>query len=1369
MEVLLDFEECLQDSPVFRLAVDQFESDAAVLELQINKVQKCCSNMVEAGQVYSTANQLFVSSLAELSGLHKKEDSIANCLRQFDQGLNEMVNFHTILLDQTQRAINHQLTSLLNQFFPALGEIRREFVRIGDDLETAALKNAQVSRHKESDTERASHLLIATRKCYQHFALDYCLQLNNFKIQQKVDILNSVFSYFHAQYTFFHQGFDLLKDLEPTMKTMATQLAQLSADCTVKRKDLEKHHLLVQQRMAGPIGSERLTDRWNLLVKEEIVTDEDKHMDIKMEDLSLHANSQCDEQDQFEQNDTPPQAEDLISENPNEQLNIAPDEEVEDMDYGCLPEQTKEYSGDDCVPEQTKEDSADDCVLELPEKEMGDDCVPELPEKNMGDDCVLELPEKEMGDDCVPELPEKNMGDDCVLELPEKEMGDDCVLELSEKDLGDDCFLELSEKELGDDCFLELLEKELGDDCFPEQTEKNSGDDFFLEQTEENAGVDIFPEQSEKDFGDVRVPEQTKEDSGEDFFLKQAEENSGDDCDPEQTEEVSGDDSVLKQTEKNSGVDCFPEQSEKDLGDVRVPEQTEEDSGDDFFQELSEEDSGDEYVPRQTDEDSGDDSDPEQSEEDSGDDCIPKQTEEDCVSEQTDKHSKSVPEATMGNGGWKDHRRSTRASKQKALDELGRSTVAMDTKKNPRKPGAGGEGPNTNQTDIESENENVVIHSSVKINGRRKSKLQYCLFCMKPVAKISRHLKHTHKYLPEVVDAFGFPKCSKERRKRLNFLRIQGNFKHNTAVLKSGKGELVPSRRPKGASKPEDFKHCGYCKVLFQKNRLWHHSKSCTLKPTSITTSPRNIESIGCVTPHITRKVWRMVNAMPVDDITAAIRKDRVIIQVGEQLLVKCRNYLKGRKMAIEKMRELGGLLTTAKKVSSFRNMEDFINTQKYMELVDCVKATCEYNSVTGSYGKRALIDKLEKDLMMVSRMLKSKALAANDVDSVDKARSFQDVHKERWRDFVFSAAPPPTVGKFTEDVQRLHLFLGEKHDEGMCELLREPSPESWTALVKVCLTQVFLFNYQQEHVVSSLTVSDFLSSEATCWSPDHSLTEVQKILSRNFAKIVVKKSDASPASVLLTPKMLCTLNLIVEKREECGVVKENQYLFGQPSELSHYHCSECLIDFAKVCGTRSPTVLMDTELRSHTAILSTVLNLCTTDTGLLAELVGHDLATPPGYYCPPLKTCQLARIAEVLLAREAGATGQFQGKCLDAIEVNLREKVFLGRIRRRLAYGVTECGSAEDEVIPNEAKKCERPKNIPDPRRRKWRQEEVQAVERHMMALITSGRVPGCRDCYKCLSAEPTALGHRDWKSIKYYVYNRIRALKRDERTSPK
>uniref|UniRef100_A0A8C4D600 Arf-GAP with coiled-coil, ANK repeat and PH domain-containing protein n=1 Tax=Dicentrarchus labrax TaxID=13489 RepID=A0A8C4D600_DICLA len=215
---------------------------------------KLCSKMVEAGQAYSAANQLFLSGLAELSMYQKKDAVITNCLNQFNQGLQEMVN-------------DDGLVSL--RFLPQLVETRREFVRIGEDLETAAVKNAQVSRHKAGDAERASHLLLATRKCYQHFALDYCLQLNTFKTQQKIDILNSVFSFVHAQFTFFHQGFDLLRDLEPTMKTTAAQLSQLSTECAAKRKDLENSHLLVQQRVSSssrlPLDSRELAAHCNTL------------------------------------------------------------------------------------------------------------------------------------------------------------------------------------------------------------------------------------------------------------------------------------------------------------------------------------------------------------------------------------------------------------------------------------------------------------------------------------------------------------------------------------------------------------------------------------------------------------------------------------------------------------------------------------------------------------------------------------------------------------------------------------------------------------------------------------------------------------------------------------------------------------------------------------------------------------------------------------------------------------------------------------------------------------------------------------------------------------------------------------------------
>ncbi|XP_078785927.1 arf-GAP with coiled-coil, ANK repeat and PH domain-containing protein 2 isoform X2 [Oryzias latipes] len=244
MDTLLDFEECVRDSPEFRLAVDQFEADISLLEAQLHKVMKLSGKMVEAGQAYKAANQLFLSGLAELSTNHKQEGVITSCLDQFQQGLQEALSFHSMLLDQTQRAIRQQLSSLCSQFLPQLAETRKDFVRIGENMETAALKNAQVSRHKAADAERASHLLLATRKCYQHFALDYCLQLNTFRIQQKVDILNS--------------GFDLLRDLEPSMKTMAVQLSQLSAECSAQKKEQENRHLLVQQRdalgepMVGP-------------------------------------------------------------------------------------------------------------------------------------------------------------------------------------------------------------------------------------------------------------------------------------------------------------------------------------------------------------------------------------------------------------------------------------------------------------------------------------------------------------------------------------------------------------------------------------------------------------------------------------------------------------------------------------------------------------------------------------------------------------------------------------------------------------------------------------------------------------------------------------------------------------------------------------------------------------------------------------------------------------------------------------------------------------------------------------------------------------------------------------------------------------
>ncbi|XP_042370183.1 arf-GAP with coiled-coil, ANK repeat and PH domain-containing protein 2-like, partial [Plectropomus leopardus] len=95
MDALLDFEECVKDSPEFRLKLELITADVSALETQLDKVMKLCGKMVEAGQAYSAANQLFLSGLSELSMKHKTDGVITNCLNQFNQGLQEMVSFHT--------------------------------------------------------------------------------------------------------------------------------------------------------------------------------------------------------------------------------------------------------------------------------------------------------------------------------------------------------------------------------------------------------------------------------------------------------------------------------------------------------------------------------------------------------------------------------------------------------------------------------------------------------------------------------------------------------------------------------------------------------------------------------------------------------------------------------------------------------------------------------------------------------------------------------------------------------------------------------------------------------------------------------------------------------------------------------------------------------------------------------------------------------------------------------------------------------------------------------------------------------------------------------------------------------------------------
>ncbi|XP_058160671.1 arf-GAP with coiled-coil, ANK repeat and PH domain-containing protein 3 [Dasypus novemcinctus] len=244
----VEFEECIKDSPRFRATIDEVETDVVEIEAKLDKLVKLCSGMIEAGKAYVTTNRLFVSGVRDLSQQCQGDTVISECLQRFGDSLQEMVNYHMILFDQAQRSVRQQLHNFVKEDVRKFKETKKQFDKVREEMELSLVRNAQASRHRPHEVEEATGALTLTRKCFRHLALDYVLQINVLQGRKKFEILDSMLSFMHAQHSFFQQGHDLLRQLDPYMKKLAAELDQLVIDSAVEKREMERRHAAVQQR-----------------------------------------------------------------------------------------------------------------------------------------------------------------------------------------------------------------------------------------------------------------------------------------------------------------------------------------------------------------------------------------------------------------------------------------------------------------------------------------------------------------------------------------------------------------------------------------------------------------------------------------------------------------------------------------------------------------------------------------------------------------------------------------------------------------------------------------------------------------------------------------------------------------------------------------------------------------------------------------------------------------------------------------------------------------------------------------------------------------------------------------------------------------
>uniref|UniRef100_A0A1A8SM76 Si:dkey-51d8.9 n=1 Tax=Nothobranchius rachovii TaxID=451742 RepID=A0A1A8SM76_9TELE len=517
-----------------------------------------------------------------------------------------------------------------------------------------------------------------------------------------------------------------------------------------------------------------------------------------------------------------------------------------------------------------------------------------------------------------------------------------------------------------------------------------------------------------------------------------------------------------------------------------------------------------------------------------------------------------------------------------------------------------GEEESTTQTNTEKPSETVVVPISHQKGKRIFDKKNYCLFCSKPVLKMSRHLTTIHSDRAEVAVAFQHPVHSKERTQIWKKLVKAGNFAHNKYVLQTGKGQLVVQARPTKPQKATDYVHCVYCFGNFAKKNVWRHMKTCSEKPEKANETKdkrsRLITQCAILTKNcenLSEGFKNVLCEMQYDDVTEAVIKDQILLQFGEQMFSEYSDDVKNHQYIRQNLRLVARLLLEAQKSTPMRTLENFFQPSNFKHVVSAVKSIAGYDPETKTFTTPSLAFKVGYNLQKICSVVEGTAVKYGDAKAEEACKIFQSLYQKKWNKHISSRAVrnlKETKKKnkddapFVEDVKRLHDHMEKVHRDAEEKLKENICSENYLALAKVVLAQILVFNKRKTREVTSISLTAFRSRKKSDvpGDIDVSVSNLEKTLCGFFSRVDIKGNCGRMLPVLLKPSFESAIELLISVREECGVPKDNPFVFGIPSPfpsttLKKWVCTQI---YVKECGAEKPAALTLPKLRQRFATM---------------------------------------------------------------------------------------------------------------------------------------------------------------------------------------
>ncbi|XP_059367596.1 uncharacterized protein LOC132106022 [Carassius carassius] len=511
----------------------------------------------------------------------------------------------------------------------------------------------------------------------------------------------------------------------------------------------------------------------------------------------------------------------------------------------------------------------------------------------------------------------------------------------------------------------------------------------------------------------------------------------------------------------------------------------------------------------------------------------------------------------------------------------------------------------------------------------------------------------------DVAYAFSFPVGSKQRKILIEGLRNKGDWKHNRMVFEEGNGEIIVWKRPSEKADIESYLPCQHCYAMFKRTKLWRHLKSCRERKEERKNGKRVQKSSWHLLPCKSGQgVQKIIHSMQQDHVTSHIRSDEMICVYGDALLAKKGREESQHRYIGQKLRELGRFMLAAKEIDErAKTLKDICDPANFKLAIEAARHVSNYDVNKNEYGRPSTAVKIGFSLKGATEAWIGHCLMDSDVKTERAAKKFKELLESSWSIHVstnaHSSLEQRRCGKedtvpLTEDVITLQNYLRKVEDGAKTELTERVSTTAYRKLSESLLAQIIVFNKKREVEASRLTLETYLKADTGPVNKDiyETLSPVEKQMSHRLTRLVTHGKTGRKVSILLLERTKASLDFLVEKRREVGILEENPFLFARLSTTTNLRGCDCLRRYAEESKAKNPELLRSTRLRKHVATLSQLLDLSNQELEQVARFMGHDIRVLCEYYRQTDKTFQVAKIGKLLFAMEHGAES-LKGKSL--------------------------------------------------------------------------------------------------------------------------